>query len=339
MPIRILYYDSFERNNSNFFWKASFEKLGSVFIADCNPLRLNPPTALKYLTNLVKSFNPTHLHLGGSVKNEKYIPIDILKQFRSENKELNRVTWFYGDAYNNSKVQMDRIDYVDNIYITNKSHLTTPKAKTVLCPYNNDVYKPFNNIKKQHDLVFVGNPHNKVRVKEIESLSKKFDLHVYGDNRWKEYNVNYKGALRHNAFSQILSKYKIALGDPAPVPCKWIDLKEEKRSCHNKLPLFSSPVCTRTDCSGYAGLEGYFSNRIVNVMASGVFHLTSYVDGAEIFEDKKDLAFYNDNDERDSLIVYYLKNDDKREKIALNGYDKVKTYTFDNLARKIIYGN
>lgn len=338
MVTRILYYDSFDRSNSNFFWKAAFEGLGSTHIVDCNPMRTRPENAVRNFKDMLKKFRPTHIHLGGSVKSERYIPLSLLQQARREFPEC-RITWFYGDAYNNSKIHLERIDLIDNIYITNSSHLDHPKAKAIFCPYDDRVYKPHVNANPKHDIVFVGNPHGKERIRAMEELTKKFDTHVFGNHHWKPHGVNHQGPLGHDRFSKTLSNYKIVLGDPAVAPCKWINLSKEKFSCAKNQPEFKKRVCRQTNCKSYEGLRNYFSNRLVNTLASQAFHLVYHVDGVEeMFENKKDLVFYHNEKEQLELIEYYLKHDDERREIAKNGYEKMKGYTFQNMARRIIRG-
>lgn len=336
MPTRILYYDSFDRSNSNFFWKAAFEGLGSTHIVDCNPMRTQPGSAVKSLLDMVERFRPTHVHLGGSVKSELYIPMQALRKIRNGDPE-RRITWFYGDAYNNSKVHLERIDLIDNLYMTNSSHLEHPKVKTIFCPYDDRVYRPHENNNPKHDIVFVGNPHGKERIAALEELTKKFDVHVYGNHHWRPHKVNHRGALGHDRFAQTLSNYKIVLGDPAVAPCKWINLAQSKFSCAKKEPDFKKPVCRQVGCKSYEGLKNYFSNRLVNTLASKAFHLVHHVDGIEeMFENKKHLVFYRNKEEMLEMIEYYLKNDDERNAIAYNGYEKMRGYTFQNMARRII---
>ncbi len=63
--------------------------------------------------------------------------------------------------------------------------------------------------------------------------------------------------------------------------------------------------------------------RIFEVMACGCFLLTNSIKNNgfnELFTDKKSLVTYKNNREMLELIYYYLKNEDKRQEIADEGY-------------------
>ena len=86
-------------------------------------------------------------------------------------------------------------------------------------------------------------------------------------------------------------------------------------------------------------LKKYFSNRLINTLGSKAFHLIHQVDGVgDMFENKSDLVYYSSEKEMNEMIEYYLKNDEERNAIALNGYTKMRNYTFDNISRRIING-
>ena len=69
----------------------------------------------------------------------------------------------------------------------------------------------------------------------------------------------------------------------------------------------------------------YSSDRIFNVLGSGSFYLCSYFPGIEkLFENHFHLVWFKTIEEGLKLADFYLKNDNKREKIAYNGYMLVK---------------
>lgn len=69
-------------------------------------------------------------------------------------------------------------------------------------------------------------------------------------------------------------------------------------------------------------VECYFSNRTFITLASGGFHVTSYVPGLEtMFENRKHLVWYETEEECFRLIEYYLGRPALRKKIAREGRD------------------
>src|SRR5581483_1118785 len=64
----------------------------------------------------------------------------------------------------------------------------------------------------------------------------------------------------------------------------------------------------------------YFSNRTFLTLAAGGFHLTHYVPGLEtMFENRRHLVWFHDDDECLDLIAYYLPRPDARWRIAEEG--------------------
>lgn len=69
----------------------------------------------------------------------------------------------------------------------------------------------------------------------------------------------------------------------------------------------------------------YFSNRTFLTLASGGFHITSYVPGLEaMFENHKHLVWFRDENECVELIDYYLKRPKRRQSIADAGQQLVR---------------
>ena len=55
------------------------------------------------------------------------------------------------------------------------------------------------------------------------------------------------------------------------------------------------------------------------------------------FEEDKEIVLYSNKREAVKKINYYLKNEDKRLEIAMNGYNKVKKYyTTKNIVNYIV---
>ena len=79
-------------------------------------------------------------------------------------------------------------------------------------------------------------------------------------------------------------------------------------------------------------VAGYWSDRVYLTLGCGGFFLTSYVPGLEKkFINHGHLVWYNDLDEMEELINYYLPREAERKVIAKNGYEFVRTnHTYDN---------
>lgn len=71
--------------------------------------------------------------------------------------------------------------------------------------------------------------------------------------------------------------------------------------------------------------EGYCSDRMWRIMATGCFCLTKYFPGLEkIFKKEEHLDWWEDFDELKALLDYYLSHDEERKSIAAAGCAKVR---------------
>jgi ubiquinone/menaquinone biosynthesis C-methylase UbiE len=88
----------------------------------------------------------------------------------------------------------------------------------------------------------------------------------------------------------------------------------------------------------WKGLEAYFSNRVVNVMATGALLIQRYTPGLEkIFINFKELTWYTSEQELFENIDYYLKHPEERERIASMGRSKVvASFTYDKSVSTIL---
>ncbi|ODS33878.1 MAG: hypothetical protein SCARUB_00949 [Candidatus Scalindua rubra] len=80
--------------------------------------------------------------------------------------------------------------------------------------------------------------------------------------------------------------------------------------------------------------------RVFEVLASGSMLLTDEAKGSgltELFQDRKHIVIYRNEKELLELANYYLRNDDEREDIAIEGMEKVlKEHTYDHRAEEMI---
>lgn len=93
-------------------------------------------------------------------------------------------------------------------------------------------------------------------------------------------------------------------------------------------------ICDNCDKSNVEKISGYSSNRFFNAVGSGSFTLVRYFPGLEKFgTNKEHFVWFKSNKECLKLIRYYLDNEEERERIASNGYEKFHTdQTWEKLA-------
>jgi len=79
-------------------------------------------------------------------------------------------------------------------------------------------------------------------------------------------------------------------------------------------------------------MKGDLNMRVFEVMSCGTMLLTDRISNGllDLFEDRKHLVTYKNEEELDELVRYYLENDDERERIALKGREEVHAkHTYD----------
>ena len=86
------------------------------------------------------------------------------------------------------------------------------------------------------------------------------------------------------------------------------------------------------------GAEHYWSNRIYQILGSGGFYLTPYIEGLEEeFENEKHIVWVKSMDEMVDKVKYYSRYNAKREKIAKAGYDLAhKKYKYADRVRCLV---
>ena len=80
------------------------------------------------------------------------------------------------------------------------------------------------------------------------------------------------------------------------------------------------------------------SLRVWDVMGSGGFLISNYQEEIEdYFVIGEDLEVFSSEEELVDKVGFYLKHDDIREKIARNGYEKVRKYhSYDERIKQMI---
>ena len=299
---RIIHIDHFANTNTNAHWLKAFKKFGQVEAVEIYG------SDIDLLMKKIMRFKPHHIHLGGSVKNNM-VPPDLLADVK---KKLNcTVSALYGDAiYSEYHSELSKV--IDYIYITNKTHIRVNKGrglenfKYMPGPTNPEVFKHYE-FRKKYDIIFIGNNNQASRLPLLERLSKTFNLKVFGAG-WEGTNLNFSGHVFGEEFSKVCSRAKISIGI---VDTKW------------------------------ENLEAYFSNRLVNTLATGCFFISCYTPEMEkIFTNRKHLVWYKNEDELFELIRHYLMNEEEREKIAIEGQKEVyENYTYEKSVKRILDDN
>lgn len=296
---RIFYIDYFSTENSNFYWLKAFQEFGKVKTFDI------VRDDRELLREGIMNFEPDHIHLGASVKNSM-VPPQLLPHIK---KELNcTISVFYGDSpYSPYHSELAKV--VDCIYVSNKTHIKTnaqrglKSFKYMPCPTDPDIFN-HQDCKKVYDLVFIANNNQASRLPLLRKLHSLFALKVFG-NGWEGTGLDYGNSVYGKKFSRACNQAKICIGILDPV---WTDL------------------------------EAYFSNRLVNTLATGSLFIQPYTPGLEnVFTNRKHLVWYNNEEELFQLIGYYLDNEMEREEIAIEGQKEVyRKYTYTASVRRIL---
>ena len=289
---RIFYIDHFTPTNSNFYWLKAFKNFGPVETFDIRKKR-NAKIKKRIL-----GFNPNHIHLGGSVK-ENMVPPSLLSEVRDA---LGcTISAFYGDArYSSYHSELAKV--IDYVYISNRSHIKINEEnglenfKYMPCPTDPDVFG-YEQCEKIYDLVFIGNNNQPARLPLLKRLASIFNLKVFG-NGWKGTGLDHGVPVYGKEFSRVCNMAKICLGSMDP---EW------------------------------TVLEACFSNRLVNTLATRCFYIQTYTPRLEtVFTNLKHLVWYTDEEDLVELIKYYLKNESEAEEIAVEGQKEVyEKYTYE----------
>jgi len=157
----------------------------------------------------------------------------------------------------------------------------------------------------KEDVIFVGSktyhPEWPYRPKLISFLSK-----TYG-TRFNLYGREGLGIVRGQDLNNLYASTKVVVGDTL-------------------CPNFDYP--------------DYWSDRIYETIGRGGFLIHPYIKGLEKeFEDKKHVVFYeyNNLNQLQELINYYLEHDGEREEIRRSGHELVKNnYTYKNRWQAIL---
>jgi spore maturation protein CgeB len=165
--------------------------------------------------------------------------------------------------------------------------------------------KPLN-LKKEHDVVFIGAPKGKDsgRYDSIKFLKEnKIDVKLFGWNwdKYPEFKNIYGGALESDKMIETINQSKINL-------------------CFTK---------------EHHGKGNQLKGKVFESMACKTFVLTEYCeDYLEFFDEGKEIVMFKDKEDLLKKIKYYLKNEKQRERIVEAAYKKVtKEYGLNKMLK------
>lgn len=138
----------------------------------------------------------------------------------------------------------------------------------------------------------------------MEILAQRYDIYLY--TRMDE--VVPEGIRRFPPVSQMEGGFKVFYSSK-------INLNITMRSIESGIPM-----------------------RIFDIMSVGGFIVSNYQEEIpELFEEGKEIVTFKTPEELIEKADYYLKHEEERMKIGLNGYKKVKNcYTYEHQLNKII---
>lgn len=170
--------------------------------------------------------------------------------------------------------------------------------------YKDKVYEKY-----KCDILFIGS-YSKEREKVLKFV-QNFNLHIYGPG-WKDSYLKDKvkgEGLYAEEMRKAFNSAKIVIN----IHRNFLFRKNKK--------LYGNSI----------------NLRVFEALGSAAFLLSDEKkDIIKLFKNKKELVLYKNLDELKKYIKFYLKNESKRKKIALNGYKKVKSYSLDKILNIII---
>ncbi len=328
--MKICYFDNFTSQNSNDYWYKAFKRLGAVTKFDVIPINKNQEWAT--IPKKVRSFQPTHIHFGGSIKHGSIVSVGFIRWIREAFPHV-RITYFFGDGYNKMAYYKMLEPYVDKIFMSNSKWSDGQKYTYTPCPAPQENIREWMD-KKKYDVVFIGNNYNADRLQNLKALAKNFNVTVFGQ-RWPA-EMKSPGPVSFEDYSNVCSQAKIVLADPAGPMCANSTGQECLAGDPDK--LWTKGLCRAYTCSAYEELAGYLSNRLANTLIAGTVHLVPYVEGLEEhWTNFEDFVWYHNDKERNQLIKKLLADPELCKKIALTGQRKVfKNYTYDKCAAQFL---
>ncbi|BCB97297.1 hypothetical protein JZK55_22190 [Dissulfurispira thermophila] len=273
------------------FWNVGLKKID---ISKNSPWN-NQKFIQKLLENAVAEFKPDILFiLRGHGFDGEYL------QYLKKQYKINKIVgwWVKGPKW--FDLMLYEAKFYDHFFCIHKEGYTAEDKIEYLPAIAVDdiLYRPLHtgsNKQYTNNVVFVGSWTQR-RQDIIEELTG-YPISIYGP-KWLRKNIlNFK-------------------------MCKMIKSNsiwgEKLIELYNKTKIVIN--ISQWDTSNLSGLN----LRIFDIPACGTFLITDYSDDLkEFFRLGKEIETFKDKEELKDKIAYYLRNDDERERIAMNGYKKV----------------
>ena len=261
--------------------------------------------------------NVWHLPLAGDTSYyDKFVPSPSdYKKFKSQISFVGKI---YNSTYPNIIVPLDEFErkYLDSLinvqtdlygaFVIDEYLNDDIIEKINTCYRKNLADSDFQITKKKLSYSMSTYVTFKERITILSLLSKKFDVALYsGDEHPLLTEARQPGLVDYSTQMPLIFK----LSD--------INLNISLKCIQTGLPL-----------------------RVVDIMSCGSFLLSNYQEEfLDYFVPNEDFVYYEDFGDSYEKAAFYLKNEDLRKQIAINGYEKIKKYfsyddRFDFIASK-----
>lgn len=229
-----------------------------------------------------------------------------LREYKTDKKHIN-LMW---NISHPDKILLSEYKKYDIVFISSlkfarklNKKINTPVKPLLQCT-DPDIFYPKKNNKYNEDVLFVGKTRNVYREIIKDILKTNHDFTVYGEG-WDTYiDEKYiKGKfIQNNELKEAYSSCKILLND------HWEDMKK----------------------------EDFPSNRLFDALACETFIISDQIPSTEsIFEGN--IVTYENSEDLDKKITYYLEHEDERKNKAKKGRELVlKHHTFKNRVESIL---
>ncbi len=197
----------------------------------------------------------------------------------------------------------------------NKNVLFTPFG------YNKNIYKK-NKCSKIYDVTFIGG-YSPLREWTINKLNKKgLKINVFGRG-WNNNNSWLSEEEMVNVVNQ--SKINLNLSNATSYHLPFLLWSLQSFTAIKELLLLRKTI-------------EQVKGRHYEINGCGGFQLSYNIPGLEVaFEIEKEIAVYDSINDLYDKIIYYLNNDNIREEIALNGYNRaVKEHSAQNYMKHLV---
>ncbi len=232
------------------------------------------------------------------------------------------LAYLYDDTWriNYSLKWINRVDYIVTTDINWKLNFSIFKNKVIYCPFfvNTDKYIYDDKFSKIYDVSFVGQYHPN-REWIINILRKKgIRVNVFGKG-WGDNSI-----IDFNDMIYVFNQSKINLNLSNCINFDVRHLLDFKNN--NFLSLMRSyKLVFRSLFLDDMKIYEMVKARFFEINACGGFQLSFYAQGLENhYSIGNDIQIFENIDQLVRKIEYYLKNDDERLNIALNGFLKTK---------------